>query len=1042
MLAVKRRWVMAIAAGAALVLSLVGMAVGPAAAQASPTVATGLWGSVGTNVPQGQKLTEVNFSAVFVSTGGVSNPSIQELVPLEGEKVYFSVEDEDGIWFDSCSAVTNNKGVASCSANAPITLADGTSEPVSAWSAVTDPTLAGDNPSYAASNDYGTFPGAPTAAPTPPDNGGITIVENTVRPGCTMPVAPGNGYPTFASLLTDGGNCEIQPIEAALAGVAVIIGGVITGGQTIAFYGYALSELTGSIIAGVTAGIGAAVEASELTRPTFLAQLGDVSNPPTNDIIVALGVPLAVAYGTTFTNSGTLTNSGTITGGDVQGFGTGTIVNDGTIINDGTIVGDGQGTDGGVLITNHNYTLNFNDNGGLGATPTPLHVYAATVTDSEQSLPAVQAPVGKGFTGWSTSATGGTPVTNTTDLSMILPTGPSATTLYAQFYTLPAASSPTITNLPSTPTVGSSFVAQVSTNGDGTVSVTSSTPATCQVASTGEPVVSFLAVGPCDLTASVTDGVQYSAATGPTAILTVSKPVPGVSSQLSTGETRPGVPVSDTVTVLGNYTSGTPTGDLQFYLCGPLPSASGCSSTTDGAPIPLSGSTDASRATSPTVTPTQDGIYCFGVSYPGDGNYLSSGDTGSDGCFTVGLDSTVTALSCPSGTVAVGAAGSCSSTVTDNSGSSVTPTGTVTYSVYTGAYCQDDSGLTLVSSSVADLAPDGSVPDYSLSTGLAAGIYNVMAQYGGDTLHDTSSGCVRLLVGGLTPYVTAELPGAAPGWITGAQAYDRFSVTDQYPGGSVPLPGGSVKVTLYGGSGCSGAPISTGTYDYGSGVTQSDPSSPLAAGSYSFAVAYLGDGVYTPATIPCQPFTVGVAQTSLASGVVSGAGSIGGEPHYTVGQPLLDKAELTGLYGDAELTSAESSAAPSGTVTYSLYDDPDCNEGGNLPISTQSATLNADASIPLVAINETLAPGGYSYSAAYSGDDNYGASDSTCNLFFVDPGSVAPVLTVADAATGQAWDGTETAGASAQASVSIGTFAAFTPTGQVTYTLYDASTSC
>ena len=72
---------------------------------------------------------------------------------------------------------------------------------------------------------------------------------------------------------------------------------------------------------------------------------------------------------------------------------------------------------------------------------------------------------------------------------------------------------PTITNIPASPTFGSQFVASVSTNGDGALSVTSSTPSVCTVGH-GGLTVTFAGVGFCTLTAQVSAGVDYLAGIG------------------------------------------------------------------------------------------------------------------------------------------------------------------------------------------------------------------------------------------------------------------------------------------------------------------------------------------------------------------------------------------------------------------------------------------------------------------------------------------------------------------------------------------------
>ena len=81
---------------------------------------------------------------------------------------------------------------------------------------------------------------------------------------------------------------------------------------------------------------------------------------------------------------------------------------------------------------------------------------------------------------------------------------------------------------------------------------------------------------------------------------------PGDSSIQLAGST------SDSVTVTGNASGGTPTGSVSFSVCGPLTSASGCASGgTSLGTVSLSGGS----ATGPSFTPTALGTYCFRADY-------------------------------------------------------------------------------------------------------------------------------------------------------------------------------------------------------------------------------------------------------------------------------------------------------------------------------------------------------------------------------------------------------------------------------------------
>jgi trimeric autotransporter adhesin len=70
---------------------------------------------------------------------------------------------------------------------------------------------------------------------------------------------------------------------------------------------------------------------------------------------------------------------------------------------------------------------------------------------------------------------------------------------------------PAISNLPAAGVYGGDFTASVSTNGDGTTSVTSSSPSVC---TTSGLTVSYVGTGTCTLIAQVSAGTNYTAASG------------------------------------------------------------------------------------------------------------------------------------------------------------------------------------------------------------------------------------------------------------------------------------------------------------------------------------------------------------------------------------------------------------------------------------------------------------------------------------------------------------------------------------------------
>ena len=114
---------------------------------------------------------------------------------------------------------------------------------------------------------------------------------------------------------------------------------------------------------------------------------------------------------------------------------------------------------------------------------------------------------------------------------------------------------PTVSDVPAHPTYGSSFLPTVSTTGDGTTTVVSTTPSVC-VVSTVTAVVTMVGVGTCTLKASVAAG-QFYQSLDPAQSFTVYPAVLTVtasSATMSFGSTPPTI-----TTFVSGYLNGDPT---------------------------------------------------------------------------------------------------------------------------------------------------------------------------------------------------------------------------------------------------------------------------------------------------------------------------------------------------------------------------------------------------------------------------------------------------------------------------------------------------
>ena len=138
--------------------------------------------------------------------------------------------------------------------------------------------------------------------------------------------------------------------------------------------------------------------------------------------------------------------------------------------------------------------------------------------------------------------------------------------------------------------------------------------------------------------------------------------------------------------------------------------------------------------------------------------------------------------------------------------------------------------------------------------------------------------------------------------------------------------------------------------------------------------------------------------------------------------------------------SASGRAAPTGTVTYTLYGDSACTGTAR---ASDTETIGASGAVPNSAPSGPLPAGGYGYRAAYSGDSVYAANPGACVSFSVKPKTSGASVAVYDANSGHPWSGREPAGARAYATATLSGVNAngITATGTVTYRLYSGG-SC
>jgi hypothetical protein len=177
----------------------------------------------------------------------------------------------------------------------------------------------------------------------------------------------------------------------------------------------------------------------------------------------------------------------------------------------------------------------------------------------------------------------------------------------------------------------------------------------------------------------------------------------------------PGTSVTDTATItVGEASNPTPTGNVTFYICGPLAAAALCSTggTQVGSPVAITDAggdathgdgTATSAAVNTVASPLAPGRYCFRAEWPGDSNYTTGpfvhSGTGNSECFLVRDTSTTTTTQewVPNDNATVTA------------GVSTTPvSGTVKFTLYADSTCGQSGGTILYDPAAISVSGTGS----------------------------------------------------------------------------------------------------------------------------------------------------------------------------------------------------------------------------------------------------------------------------------------------------------------------------------------------
>ncbi len=485
-----------------------------------------------------------------------------------------------------------------------------------------------------------------------------------------------------------------------------------------------------------------------------------------------------------------------------------------------------------------------------------------------------------------------------------------------------------------------------------------------------------------------------------------------------------GASAFDTATVTG-APGITPTGSVSFAL---YPSGSCTGTPTSKGTVTLSTGT---VPTSNSTGPLPVGAYSFRATYTGDSNYGNS--TSACEPFTVSKGPSTTAnlvKESPGGqtwTNAETTGSSAVDTATVTGAAGVTPTGTVTYTLYDNTTC---TGTPAATPSIETLS-GGIVPDSAPTGPLAASTYSFQAAYSGDTNYRASNEpCTNFTVNQADAKLatTVEVTGTGLPWVGSQPAGTSATDTATLTGVTGFTPTGTVTYTLYAGTTCTGTPVATPppTTVTDGVVPNSGPTSPLAAGTYSFQATYSGDSNYLTGS-DCQTFTVASQASSTDTVVKDGTSSLRWTGTEVTGATAIASATVTGGAGPN----------PTGTVTYTLYPGGGCT--GPALGQPNVQTLTSTGTVPDSAPTQPLGAGPYSFQAAYSGDPNYSGS-SNCQSFSVAKAIPETGFVVLQGPNAQPWGTSQPLAATAVGSGTVSGVPGFTPGGTVAYAFYPGAT--
>ncbi|HEX6394875.1 MAG TPA: hypothetical protein VFZ97_15685, partial [Acidimicrobiales bacterium] len=272
---------------------------------------------------------------------------------------------------------------------------------------------------------------------------------------------------------------------------------------------------------------------------------------------------------------------------------------------------------------------------------------------------------------------------------------------------------------------------------------------------------------------------------------------------------------------------------------------------------------------------------------------------------------------------------------------------------------------------------------------------------------------------------SSNTPVPLTGVVVGTTVHDTATLS-----GAAASASGTVTYKLYSGACGTGTLLNTTTGTVANGVIgASGPFTVTTPGSYCYLASYGGDVLDAATTAAPENFTVFPASPTITTTVKDAQGNTVDNNHPApLGSVVHDTASLTNAYN-----------ATGATVTYTLYGNNTCDGIAGPTLRTDQVTVQTGNVVPDSPGSGALGAGSYSYQAVMSANTTNNKATGLCEPFKISKAPIAPVTQPFNAVTNSPWSSGST-GATAYDTATLTGIGSFTPTGTVSYQLFDNGT--